>query len=513
MEDRFSTGLRIAEETAYKTVGGSEVWKQMEPNEYSDFGSELTLIARNPINASRQRKKGVITDLDASGGWQQDLTQNNLQAELQGLMFADLRPKAEFGGASQVTLVDGTAEEYDAASGLDVFAIGDLMFASGFTNGANNGLKAVTGLTGDTNVAVAENLLDETPPAAAKLVQVGHEFTVSTVDIDVTTGTLPRLSRASGAKDFTDFGLIPGEFIFIGGDVASDKFVGANNNGWARVRSVTASYIEFDKTDTTMTNETGTSLTIRIFFGRVLKNESDTSLITRRTYQLEQTLGAPDDSLTSEIQAQYLTGSLFNEFTINVPTAEKVTCDLGFISADAELYTGPTSLKAGTRPTLADEDAFNTSSDFTRKRMAVFTEGTTAPTPLFAYLTDFTLNVSNNASGNKACGVLGNFDVTAGQFTVGGSLTAYFSNVTAITAVRNNSDITLDMMLVKENAGICLDVPLIALGGGRPNIAQNEAITLPLDMEAATGAKLNSTLDYTLMWVFYDYLPDAADSA
>jgi hypothetical protein len=501
--DSNITGLRYAEELTIGVLPVTPNWIPLEPNSYNDFGGNLTLLSRNPINPSRQRKKGVITDLDASGGFNMDLTQTNLQDMLQGFFFADLRKKTEF---AAVTNVDGTGEDFEAASGLDAFRVGDLVFASGFTNTINNGLHRVTTAVA-ASLVVATNLVTEVPPAGHKLVRVGFQFGSGELAVDA-AGAFPVLNRASGTKDFTQFGLVPGEWIFIGGDQAAEQFATAADNGFVRVRSVTTTQIVLDKASAAMVTDVGAAKTIRLYFGRVLKNELDT-LVKRRTYQLERTLGASDDAAPTQIQSEYLVGSVPSELTINFATADKINVDISFVSMNNEQRSGVTGVKTGTRPAIVEADAFNTSSDFSRIKLAKV-ENDEFPASLFAFVTDMTLVINNNVSPNKAIGVLGAFEVTAGTFAISGALTAYFSNVAAVQAVRDNADISLDMMIVKANAGIAIDVPLIALGDGRANIEQDQPITLPLSLDAATAAKISSTTDYTLLMVFFDYLPTLA---
>ncbi len=503
--DSNITGLRYAEEESYKVLPTTPRWVPLEPNSYTDFGGELTLVARNPINPSRQRKKGVITDLDASGGFETDLTQTNLQDLLQGFFFADLRTKSEL----PVATVDGTGNDYEPASGGDEYIAGDLLFAKDFDDDANNGLKTVTGLPAAASVPVVETLVTAATQTGI-ISRVGHLFGAGELDIDV-TGTWPRLVRASGTFDFTTIGLVSGESMHIGGDGAGERFANAVNNGFVRVRQVGTDFIEFDKTSATMVDETGTGLTIALFYGRVLKNESVQTLIKRRTYQLERTLGAPDDAAPSDIQAEYLTGSVPSEFALALPTADKIVSTLSFVSADNEQVDAATGPKSGDRPALVEADAFNTSSDFSRIKLAQVVAGDAFPDPLFAFVTEINLTINNNVTGNKALGVLGSFEVTAGTFEVAGTITAYFSTVQATQAVRNNADVTLDIAIVKQNAGITVDIPLIALGDGRLNVEQDQPITLPLNTDAATGAKVNPDQDHTALLVFYDYLPDLAD--
>jgi len=506
--DSNVTGLRFAEEETIKVLPGSPIWEPLEPNSYADFGGQVSTVAREPIADDRQRKKGVITDLDASGGFNNDLTQTNLQKLLQGFFFADLRHKADSAEAGEaITSVVVGNNEYTAADLDGIFSAGTLVFASGFAEGANNGIKRVTAATA-TEVTVADTLVEETtPPAEAKLTAVGFQFQSGDVTIDV-SGTLPRL--VSATEDMEAFGLVPGEWVFIGGDVSAANFANAVNNGFKRVRAVGEDYIEFDKSGATMVTDAGTAKTIQIFFGRVLKNET-ASLIKRRTYQLERTLGASDTAQPTQIQSEYLVGAVPNELVLNVSTADKVTCDLSFVACDHETRTGVQGLKSGSRPALVESDAFNTSSDFSRIKLSRASNSDEATAPLFAFVTDLTITINNNVTPNKAVGTLGAFDVTAGNFSVMGEMTAYFADVDAVKAVRDNASVSLDMAIVKNNAGLVIDLPLVTLSNARANVEKDAPITLPITSDAASGAAVHASLNHTLLVSFFDYLPSAAD--
>ena len=498
--DSNITGLRFAEEASLKTLPVTPVWYPLEPNSYSDFGGQLATIARNPINPSRQRKKGVITDLDASGGFNQDLTFNNTTRLLQGFFFADMREKFTTqtlnSAAVAMTAILASADDYTAAAGLGGVISGDLILAEGFGVTANNGLKIANGSSTATALSVSDALTDEaSPPATAKLTLVGHQFASADCNI-VMNGTLAQLTSA--AVTMTTLPLIEGEWVYLGDDTTANHFT--NNQGYARIKRIAAGFIEFDKTTWTPQAETGTGKTIRIYYGSVLKNEDDPTDIIRRTYNVERTLGNDANGVMSE----YLVGAVSNELTVNVAQADKVTIDLSFVACDNEQRNGTTGVKTGDRPALTSEDAYNTSSDFARIKLALVSDDTDI-NPLFAYATQLTLTVNNNVTPNKAIGVLGAFDTSAGTFEVGGNITAYFASIDAVQSVRNNADITLDIILAKDNKALIIDVPLISLGDGRLGVEQDQAITLPLETNAA-----ESPFGHTLLFQSFPYLPNSA---
>ncbi len=501
--DSNETGLSFAEEIDLGvlpgTNGADAVWYPFEPNSYDDFGGELTLLARNPINASRQRKKGSVTDLDASGGFNQDFTQTNTQRILQGFMFADFREKLN----SAVDAVTATGFTVADEAG---FAAGQIVATSGFAIVGNNGRKIVTGTTAG-EVTVAGLTAEATPPAGAKIGVVGFASAAGDFDV-VMFGGVPTI--VSTAFDFTTLGLIPGEWIYIGGDTALAKFATAGNNGFTRVKSVAAHALVIDQSLTSMSAEANTTQTVELYVpARVLKNELE-ELVKRRSYQIERRLGAPDTAQPTQRQAEYLKGQVPSEFVMNIGQADKINVDMSFIGTDNEQRLSTEGVKPGTRVVVAESDMFNTSTDIVAFRVSVIDPANPSPNPLFGYLTELTITLNNNLSANKAVAVLGAFDITAGTFEVSAEATAYFADVAATRAIRQNANVQLLMALYKANAGVVVDMPLVGLGNGRLNVEQNEPITLPLTIDAASASLINPETDYTLMWSFFDYLPTVA---
>jgi hypothetical protein len=503
--DSNITGLAFAEEAVLGSLpgengqAGTPVWYSLAPNSYSDFGGEIVTVAPNPINPSRQRRKGVTTDLNASGGINSNLTFSSLTNMMQGVMFADVREK----GYEEPTAVTGTVFEVASTTG---FLVGSLIKGQNFTNAGNNALQVVTAVVADTSVAAGATVVEGSPPTLSNIRVVGVEGASADIDVD-NSGSLPALT--SSVLDFTTLGIVPGQWIFVGGDQTSGKFASAANNGFKRVRSISANSLVLDKSDATMVTETGTALLIRLFFGDVLRNESG-ALIKRRSYNVERLLGAPDDASPAQIQTEVLVGAVPNEFTLNVPSADLLNADLTWMATDNAQRDGVTGPKQTSviAPFTAKE--YNTSSDISRIRLSSVSNTDAAPNALFAFVTEASISINNNVTPNKAVGVLGAFDVTAGTFMVSGSLTAYFSDVSAILAVRNNSDVTLDIGFVRDNQGLIFDLPLISLGDGRLSVEIDQPITLPLSTDAASGEDINENLDHTLLVTYFNYLPTAA---
>lgn len=482
------TGLAIAEEVIGSPgTLSSPTWIPLEPNTYAEFGGQTKLTPRNPITSSRQRKKGVVTDLDVAGGFNSDFVTETLSRLFQGFLFADWRYKT-----NRAVSAAGSGT-FTVASGGTGFLVGSLVFGEGFGVDANNGLKPVTASTATTVTATGATT-EASPPAAAKITRVGHQGASGDLVLTVAGGVA---TLESTALDFTTLGLIPGEWIWIGGDTAPMQFATAACNGAYRIASIAANDLVFDRTPGVPTADAGTGKTIRLFFGHVLKNEADASLQKLRTYTVERQL--------TTTQFEYIQGCAANTLAIDIKKADKITLDISVVGLTTERAA---SAKAGTRETLPNQNAFNSSTSFTRLR---FNDDSTGVS-LASYVDELKLTIDNGIDPVKAVSALGGIDINYGDFMVSGTMNAFFTTYAAVDAVLNNDDCSIDMLLVDRAGeqrlpvGWLIDVPLMALGDGRLKVEKDKPIMIPLSYDAAA----HPTLDHTMMVIDFSYLPVAA---
>lgn len=600
-QDANLVGFYKIREALLGSVPAVGAWQTREPNSFDDLGADYTKVARKPFSPSRQRKKGSTTDMDADGGYNEDLTQHNMQGELEEFFFANMRKTAEVvskaafakvftvvaatdiatvagghglengDGPFQVTAVTtipagltaatnywaivlspttfkfattralalaGTAVDVtDAGTGAltitstaqvsttdDSFTVnavpsglqtGSILKVSGYTASANNGRKTVLSTT-LSKIVVNEDLVNEAnPPAGATLKVVGHTFVAGDVELVVqesSPGVISGFQLVATAGSFLAYALVPGSWVYIGGDADGSFFEDGDSarlGGYARIAvdgvSADGKTVTFDKSTFIPEDNDGTGVALAVYFPDVIKNEDDPDLIVRFSSVIERTLGKDADGTQSE----YLTGSVASELTWNSPLANLVNIDMSYICQKAGLrkgIDGPLSARANnTRIKALGEDAFNTSSNVYRLRMSMIDPTTMNPSPFFARVTEWTGTINNNVTSAKAQGVLGGFDTTVGNFDVDAELTAYFSTVDVIHAVKCNWDVTFDAIYAKQNAGVYLDVPLVSLGGGRLDIEQDAAIMVPLQAAAA-----ESPFGHTALVGWFDYLPNAA---
>ena len=501
------TGLFMAQEATPNVLPGAPVFYEREPNSYSDFGGNFAMTMRKQITHDRQHSKGDVSDNNPTAGWQEDLTQTNMRREMQAFLFANAREKAAtkpLNGAAIVitTVADTNPDGYTAAAGLGVFKVGHLVYASGFASPLNNGLKRATVVVAG-KVTVAEGLAaDAAPAATAKLEAVGYQFGAGDVALTLPAGRARITSTAGG---ILNLGLTPGEWIGVGGDGAAFTFA-TNAPFYGRVSYFDDFVIEFDKTTGVQLADVGAAKTLQIFFGTVIRNEDDCTLITRRTYTLERQYGCGAGA-----QSDYVSGWTPNQITINIPTPgadAKVTFDITGIadhSSERTVGEGVLTVQAGASVVNAfNEPAFKPGLDVYRHKLAVIDDATLNPTGLVAYNSEGSVVINNNVAGNKAIETFGNAGSNVGELTVSGSLSSYWTSVAATRAVRQGKDLTWDLILTKANAAVIFDIASLGLGNGRASVEANTPVKLPLDTAAGKGK-----FGYTLLTTFLRYVPAA----
>lgn len=505
--DSNVVGLSYAEETSLKVlpgVGGVDaIWRPLEPNEFGDFGAEIKTVARNPINESRQLKKGVVSDLDASGSITQDVTSSNLTRLMQGFFFADIHEKVSTDTLTSDVALKATVSNF-AASTINVaaghgtkFATGMLIYVSGMANAINNGLMKITAIASDA-LTVSVATVTETFPVTGNLKVVGFELADNTASVAVVSDAL-QINISSGS--FLTKNLNVGEWIYIGGDLATTRFT--QGSGYARIHAITATQLVLKEATwaSPVTEAAAAGKTIRIFTGSFLRNEKTPSLIKTKSYSIERVLGQDANGFQSEI----LKGAVANEYMLDLKTADKLTTEISFVAMNQELRNGTQGLLPGTRISISNtEDAYNTSSDVVQMRIFI-NSSLNRPTSLFAYAQDGKITLKNNVSGAKAIGVLGSFDVNVGSFEVEGELTVYFTEVAAITAIKANSNVGFNLITAHGNTGIVYDIPLLSLSDGRAEVKKDEPITLKIKESAA-----ENEYGFTMSQTYFHYLPVVA---
>ena len=503
--DSNVTGLAYAVEECLKVLPANPIFHALEPNSYSDFGGTINTVARSPIDPSRQNKKGSVVGLEASGGFNTDLTRSNIAHLMEGFCFnsfrkvlknfsfEDIENPCSSVNASGVY----TFSENFLNFGFSTVGVGDIVFIEDSFYEANNGAKLVTAAT--ANTFTVEGSTTAETNSNIKFTVVGREFQSGdlTITMDGGVATLQHDSSfIEGSYPILGILAYPGTWFFAQGFEQGDFYFKTGS-------SLSDDAVVIDEATIPLVAGGGTGV-IRIYGGETITNTPEGSIPVRKTYTIERKLGEGANSA----QAEYLIGAVANELTISIPQEDKVSADIAFIACDNTYRSGDVDDYAMTTTSPAipahGDDAFNTSSDVYRIKMSVGSNQTNKDS-LFGYVSEASISVSNGITPLKAVGVLGAFDTSSGNFTVSGNVTAYFTTTAAVKAIRANADVGLNVILAKDNYGIIIDVPLVALGGGRLNVEKDTPITVPLE---ASGAQ--NKYGYTLSYTSFKYLPAVA---
>lgn len=237
-QDANLVGFFKAREASLGVIAAVMAWQTREPNSFDDLGGEYTKVARRPFNPSRQRKKGNVTDLDVDGGYNEDLTQNNMQSELEEFFFAALRkvPTVDIpADAYAKVFTVNQATDVATIAGGHGLATGDGPFYVSSATTLPAGLAALTPYW--VNVTGATTYKFSTTRANA-LANVAVDIT----DAGVGAHTMTRAAVVDDTDDSYLVNAVPAGTI-AGSILKASGFALPANNGVKTVDSVTVSKI------------------------------------------------------------------------------------------------------------------------------------------------------------------------------------------------------------------------------------------------------------------------------
>lgn len=504
------TGLFIAEETILGQVADTPRWFEREPNSYTDFGGQFAMTTRKPIVHDRQHAKGETSDNSPTSGFEEDITLTNVPWLMQGFLYADARqaPTTRRIGAVGETIASVDADQYFVTGyPFTGWMVGYLVYAEGSDIAANNGLKRLSAVaSGSVTVAGGGLTIDASPPAESALTVVGIQFGAGELTLTKTTTSVVLTTSMAGVDFTDDFDFTPGEWHFIGGDATGLRFADSGNNApfYARLAAITATTLTYDKTTGVQVTNAGVGKTVQLFFGSVVRNEEDCTLIKARSYTQERQFGCGE----GEIESEVIYGGSCNQMTITIPTPgpeAKVTMAFGFIatgSIERDATEGPL---AETFVPALNEPCFKPGMDVYQHKLAVLDPATLNPTALVSYNSEATLVINNNLAGIKAIEHFGNAGVNVGELGVTGTLGSFWTSVQAARKVRQGADCTWHLILTKRNAAVIFDIASLGLGGGRTTVEANSPVKIPLETSAGKGPQ-----GYTLCGTFMRYAPTVA---
>ena len=474
------------------SIAGSPSWKDIEPNEIPQFGSSIETVSRNPIRTSRGRQKGTISDLDSAVELDADLTLDSF------LDFAEAMCFATFNNVDLVFLgsnADTTGDTYAVsaltstqADKLQVSAsVNSLLYARGYSNAANNGIKtlATDASSSDTSLAVSENLVTETAPANARLEIGGAEFADGVMSLTV-AAAVNGVSGRIGTLDMS-----PVSPASLGLEVNQVIFVKLTSviEGYARIKEVGATSLTLDRMSSALVDSAPTGDTTQIRFGQSVRDfPTSSSRFLERSYQFEaQYPGLAADGVSDAYE--YARGNFLSTIAISADLADKTLISLGFIGTDTDTPTESRKTNASSSRAAQGTEAFSTVADFARLVINDIDEDS-----LTSDVKTVELSVNNNVSPEKVLNNLGAKFVNFGNFEVDLSMQIIFSDANVLSRIRNNTTVGMDLFFANNDGTIAFSIPSMTLGDGSKDLPVNETVLLNLTGEAfedtVTGASL-----------------------
>lgn len=392
---------------------------------------------------------------------------------------------SDAGSWDQATTTGGTDGAFTVAS-LGAMPPLTLVYARNYTAAANNGLFVTGTNTGTSIIPTSPLTADGAPVATASVEFAGFQGASGDFEIDANGDLI------CTAADFTDWDVVAGMAIKIGGAATVTRFATAANNDYAVIETVAAKKLTLEKQGGTFVTDAGTSKTIQVFTGRFVKQRDVAHAdFLERTYTME--VGMINLAPGPATHYLYASGQRVNTMSISMSPKGKAEVTMEFIGTDTGIPT--TSRLTGASAALAPGKTklLNTATDMGRLRIAQ--QDTSALTTDFLSMT---LAINNNITPKDVLGTLGPAYVFYGDGLVTADSKLYFTDVTLASMVTSSTAATVDFVLSNTDGAAFFDIPSCTLGTGTYGFPTNEGVEFDTTIKGWKDAAAGTSLQVTL---------------
>lgn len=376
-------------------------------------------------------------------------------------------PQADNDGDDDSAITDvATTGEIVTGTFTGIVRVGHLARFTGFGVAGNNGVFRATVASATVPAFVGAGLTNEVvPPAAARIKVVG--FAGAASDINATSTGL-----SSTALVFTNMGLVVGQWVKIGGTGAGNRFVLPALNAWVRVTAITATTLTFDNLPTGWTTETGTGLTIKVWFADQIRNGTTATSLSIEKGFLDQT--TPTYIVN--------TGMQVNTFDHAITSRQKITGSAAFMGMGG----GQSTVALDASPDIATTGAiFAANSNVGRVAEA----GAVLTDPNWSR--EIRFQVNNNLRTAEDVTQSSPVQINAGECTVTGQVSTYFGSNVLLAKLYDGTATAINTRVQKNNQAIIYQFPRVTMRSGNPNATgKNTDTMLASDFTASLDSVL-----------------------
>lgn len=371
-------------------------------------------------------------------------------------------PQADNDGTADSVITDvATTNTVLTATWSGTVQVGHLVKATNFGVANNNGVFRCTTASATVPRFVGSGITDEAaPPANARVKVVGCQGVAG--DIDATATGLQ-----STLLVFTNMGLAVGQWVKIGGTATGDKFVTAALNDWVRITAITATTLTFDNRPSGWTTETGTGLTIKIWFGDQIRNGT-----TRTSQSIEK-------GFLAQTVPTYIvnTGMVVNTMDVTMTSKQKIGISFAYMGMGGSQST--TALDAS-------PDARTTGQVMAGNANVgrVGEAGSQVTSPNWAR--EVTFQINNNLRTLESVDQSSPVHINEGECTVTGKLSSYFGDNALLAKLYAGTATSLNSRVAKNSQALVFSLPRVTMRTGNPAVTgKNTDVMLDADFTAS----------------------------